>query len=269
MAETKSMIEMQDYLFRNNREETPDWLKQYSPGDKLDFPDVFRTRSVCYPACGDDGRAIKLFSKAHAAHLFYYVDCGESPEKWKRNLEARPLDGYHILDAKTFSMDDLGLFSDLPEIVRDNTALTTAVCRYFKLRIDPDFLLDKQDEKNWFFVVFERDDGLGDEHGVERFAVAFVCEDAIQWYAALFAAPSIPAPTWLVVQTDMATNGLFERGEPLEQVADALRKYPDHLLVAAIAKPWRNYTKLSEVKPRTSIGNPGKDWYLFDRVIRG
>jgi hypothetical protein len=267
MAEREPVIEMQDYLQQNNRVETQDWLKHYKPGDKLDFTDVFRTQSVFYPACGDDGRALKLFSRAHAAHLFYYVDCGESPEKWKQNLEKTPIDGYHIVDTKQFSMDDLGLFSDLPAIVRNNTALTTAVCRYYKLRIDPDFLLDNQDEKNWFFVIFERDEGLGDEHGVERFAVAFVCEDAIQWYAALFAAPCIPAPTWLVVQTDMATKGLFERGEPLEQVADAIRKYPDYLLVAAIAKPWRNYIKLDNVKPRTSIDCPGKDWFLYKRNI--
>lgn len=265
MAEHEPKIEMQDYLQQNNRVEPPDWLKNYKPSDKLVFLEVFRSRSVCYPACGDDGRAIKLFSKAHAAHLFYYVDHDMGAECWIRNLERTPIDGYHILDSKTFSMADLGLFSDLPTIVRDNTALTTAVCRYYNLRIDPNVLLDSQDDKNWFFVVFERNEEFGDDHGVERFAVAFACEDAIQWYATLFALPSIPAPTWLVVQTDMATNGLFGHGEPLEQVADALRKYPDHLLVSLNAKPWRNYTKIDNVKPRTSIATPGKNWYLYKR----
>lgn len=265
MSENETIIEMQNYLYRNNKVETPEWLKQYRPGDKIDFMDVFRTQSVFYPACGDDGRAIKLFSRAHAAHLFYYVDHGTGSEYWIRNLEETPIDGYHIVDTKQFSMNDLGLFSDLLAIVRNNTALMTAVCRHYKIRINPDFLLDSQDEKNWFFVIFERDEGLGDEHGVDRFAVAFVCEDAIQWYATLFALPSIPAPTWLVVQTDMATNGLFGHGEPLEQVADALRKYPDHLLVSLNAKPWRNYTKIDNVKPRTSIATPGKNWYLYKR----
>jgi len=30
-------IEMKDYLLQNNREETPDWLKNYTAGDDLDF----------------------------------------------------------------------------------------------------------------------------------------------------------------------------------------------------------------------------------------
>jgi len=265
MPENEPVIEMQDYLQRNNRVETPNWLKKYRPGDMLDFLEVFRTQSVFYPACGDDGRALKLFSRAHAAHLFYYVDHGTGSEYWIRNLKERPIAGYHILDTKMLSMDDLGLFSDLPAIVRNNNALTTAVCRYHKIRIDPNVLLDDQDTKNWFFVVFERNDGLAADHGVERFAVAFVCADAIQWYATLFAMPAIPPPTWLVDQSDMDTHGLFGRGELLEQVADAIRKYPDYLLVSLNAEPWKNYTKLSEVKPRTSIATPGKNWYLYKR----
>lgn len=267
MPENEPVIEMQDYLLRNNRVDIPDWLKNYSPGDKPDFLDVFRTQSVFYPACGNDGRAIKLFSKAHAAHLFYYVDHGMGSEYWIRNLAETPIAGYHILDTKLFSLDDLGLFSDLPAIVRSNTALTSAVCRHYKLRIDPDVLLDGQDEKNWFFVVFERNEGLDNNHGVERFAVAFVCADAIQWYATLFAMPSIPAPTWLVDQSDMDTHGLFGRGEPLEQVADAIRKYPDYLLVSINAEPWKNYTKLDNVKPRTSIDCSGKNWFLYQRDV--
>jgi hypothetical protein len=261
MPENEPVIEMQDYLLRNNKAETPAWLKNFKPGDELDFTDVFRTQSVFYPACGDDGRALKLFSRAHAAHLFYYVDSGMGSEYWKRNLKETPIDGYHILDAKEFSMDDLGLFSGLSDVARKNNALSDAIRKYCKNDLT-DF---STEEKNWYFVIFERDEGLGDDHGVDRFAVAFVCEDAILWYAAFFAVPSIPAPTWLVDQSDMVTHGLFGRGEPLEQVADAIRKHPDYLLVSLNAEPWKNYAKLSEVKPRTSIDCSGKHWYLYKR----
>ena len=260
--------EMKDYLSDNNKEMTPDWLKNHKKGDRLDFEQIFKTKSVFYPGCGDDGRAIKLFSRAHAAHLFYYVDSGLKPEYWSDSLKRIPINGYHVLDSRELSVDDFVFFPEALERSRKNRALMSALNGYrvnFSHGIPQIDLKDVRDPGFCFFVVFERDGNLGEDHGVERFAIVFIYEDAIPLYPTLFALPAIPAPTWLVVQTDMATHGLFGRGEPLEQVADAIQKYPDYLLVSENAEPWNGYSKIDDVLPCASIDCHGKNWFLYAR----
>ena len=265
-------IEMKDYLVQNNKEKTPDWLKNYTVGGDLDFVEVFQTKSVFYPGCGDDGRAIKLFSRAHAAHLFFYVDCGIQPKDWIDNLKKTPIDGYRILDTKELSAVDFGLFSESQENYRNNKDLMNILNHYRnnlsrKGKIDLVNLKNVHDRSFCYFVIFERDENHGDSHGVDRFAIAFIYEDAIPLYATLFALPLIPAPTWLVVQSDMATNGLFGRGEPLEQVANAIQMFPDYLLVSNNAESWEDYSAIKDVKPHTSKECAGKHWSLYERSV--
>ena len=259
---------MKDYLSDNNKEMTPDWLKNHKKGDRLDFEQIFKTKSVFYPGCGDDGRAIKLFSRAHAAHLFYYVDSGIKTKDWIADLKRTPINGYHIFDARDLSVDDFGFFPEALERSRGNRALMSALNGYrveFSHRIPQVDLKDVRASGFCYFVIFERDENHGDDHGVDRFAIAFIYEDAIPLYATLFAVPRIPAPTWLVAQSDMATCGLFGLGGPLEQVADAIRKYPDYLLVSENAEPWKGYSKIDDVLPCASIACPGKHWFLYAR----
>ena len=279
MSRRKSKVrkmEMRNYLFANNREDTPDWLKKFKPGDKLNYRNVFSSASVMYPGCGDDGRAIKLFSQAHAAHLFYYVDCGMSPENWKQNLEEIPVKGYHILDARELIRRDLNIHRKTAPVVsglglrkRDRNELTP----FEQFLLDQRYFFNPENPV-CYFVVFERDEEMDDSYGVDRFAVAFICQDAILFYALFFFWSWIPAPTWIVIQSDMETIGLFGRGEPLEQAAITIRKLPKYLLVGYNTEAWQNYTEVDNVWPRTKWmpRSPhgfsrlnGKSWRLYRR----
>ena len=270
-------MEMRDYLFENNREETPDWLKNFKPGDELDYRKVFGSASVMYPGCGDDGRAIKLFSQAHAAHLFYYVDYGMSPEEWKQNLEEVPVKGYHILDARVVNRCDLNIYREADTIL---SSLNTKDQDKNEFIPYEQILLELENNCNsngptCFFIIFERDRELDDKHGVERFAVAFLGEDAMSFYERFFFWPWNSAPTWVVIQCDMETIGLFGRGEPLEQAAITIRKLPKYLLVGYNTEAWHNYTEVENVWPRTKwmprswSGSRlnGKSWRLYQRDV--
>ena len=268
--------EMLDYLFENNREDTPDWLKMFKPGDELNLRKVFSTASVMYPGSGNDGRAIKLFSQAHAAHLFYYVDSGMSPNDWKQELKRIPVKGYHILDAREMTRRDLNI-DRAPDTSQSSPESRDGDENEF-IQHRRQILMDMMntynaDRPTCYFVIFERDRELDDKHGVERFAVAFVWEDAMFFYERFFCWPWYPAPTWIVIQSDMATWGLFGRGGPLEQRAATIKKFPKYLLVGYNTEAWQNYTAVDNVWPRSKylprpwIGSrtSGKSWYLYRR----
>ncbi len=286
------------------KEETPAWLLNHKPGDRIDPAEIMKSRSVAYPGSGDDGRAIKLFSQTHAAHVFFYMD------------PSFPLDtalnGYHLLDKIDYKWGDFGMKAF--HLTRDGKIAEEKKSRavfdpmndgdaYFSLATlhpkmseeinrfmqsapeSDDHMLDfgynyfkeslrypwiSLDSRIGSLLIYERDPDLGEEHGIRRIALFLVTVDAIPAYAAIWGSPFCQTgPTFLVVQTDMVTCGLFTRISPLSLVANVMDRFPDYILGRELDDPpriiWQGYTIMKDVKPRSSIDCHGKNWYLFRR----
>lgn len=280
------------------REETPAWLLNHRPGDRIDLADVMRSQSVAYPGSGNDGRAIKLFSRAHAAHVFFYMD----PHP-PRNTGLR---GYRLLDRIDCKWGDFGmkpfrfaveekyrpLYDPLDE-KGGYFALTTlhpwvndAIDRYCeKARNSEDYLQRRGyayfretfsapwislESKIGSLLIYERDPDLGEEHGVRRIALFLVSVDAIPAYAAIWGSTFCQSgPTFLVVQMDMETCGLFTRNSPLSLVAKATKRFPDYILGREGNDPphiiWSGYTAVEGLKYHTEKACHGRVWNLFRR----
>ena len=71
-------------FFKDLREPTPKWIKEYKNGDKPSFKEIVNSgRVVFYPGARYDGQPIKTFNIAHYAHIFFYVDYLTTKEEIK------------------------------------------------------------------------------------------------------------------------------------------------------------------------------------------
>ena len=280
------------------KEETPAWLLNHKPGDRIDLAEIMKSRSVAYPGSGDDGRAIKLFSQTHAAHVFFYMDPSGPSDTTLR--------GYHLLDRIDCRWGDFGMkpflfpieekYRPIFDQMDDESgyfALTTLypgmndeIWRFIleaQKSGDPELGRGREyfreslhspwislDSRIGSLLIYERDPDLGEEHGIRRIALFLITVDAIPAYAAIWGSPFCQTgPTFLVVQTDMITCGLFTRTSPLSLVASVMNRFPDYILGRELDDPpriiWEGYTMLKDVKPRSSKDCSGKHWYLFRR----
>ena len=278
------------------KEGTPAWLLNHKPGDRIDLAKIMKSRSVAYPGSGDDGRAIKLFSQTHAAHVFFYMDPSAPSDTTLR--------GYHLLDRIDCKWGDFGMkpflfpieekYRPIFDHMDDESgyfSLTTLYpgmndeiwrfieeaqktgnpdfgrgCTYFKESLRYPWI--SLESRIGSLLIYERDPDLGEEHGIRRIALFLITVDAIPAYAAIWGSPFCQTgPTFLVVQTDMITCGLFTRFSPLSLVANVINRFPDYILGRELDDPpriiWQGYTKMEGVKPRSSKDCRGKNWYLF------
>lgn len=280
------------------KEETPAWLLNHKLGDRIDLADVMQSRSVAYPGSGDDGRAIKLFSRTHAAHVFFYID--------PRPPQDTALRGYHLIDRTEYKWRDFGMKAfrfAIEAQFRPNGdglyedggyfALTTLqpwmneeLRKYYLatdnsnnpyLRFGHKYIV-KTFSNPWIslesrlgsLLIYERDPDLGEEHGVKRIALFLISDDAIPAYAAIWGSKFCQTgPTFLVVQTDMETCGLFTRNSPLSLVAKATKRFPDYILGREGYNPpeiiWSGYTAVEGLKYRPGKACHGRVWNLFRR----
>ena len=79
------MISTNDYLSQL-REEIPQWLADYRPGDRVSFSDFMSGRVGYYPGSGLDGHLVKVGGMSHSVHCFLYVDYLETREHIVREL---------------------------------------------------------------------------------------------------------------------------------------------------------------------------------------
>ena len=72
------------------QEPLPKWLETHRQRDPFDRKEFFSSRIVYYPGAGTDGHAVKLFNRAHAAHVFVYADYRLNREEIEAQLGVIP-----------------------------------------------------------------------------------------------------------------------------------------------------------------------------------
>lgn len=231
-------MSMTEYLSRF-REEMPQWLRNYRNGDKVEFTDILDCRTLYYPGSGYDGQPVATFNKAHACHCHIYVDFLYT--KLQLSLELRDrysrFKGYHSLGNYEFREDEIrpkGYVPYIPDGYRLNSE-----AKPITSGVNPFCLIE----------ILERDEGFGDDHGCERFAVVFLMGDGICSYQALFSKDGWGRKPWALVLQDHGFGGNYDRfgnGGLMEAVARHDGSYPSLALVATNTDPWANMELIPE-----------------------
>ncbi len=224
--------------FKDIREQTPQWLKEFKNGDKPPFSKIFHAgRVVYYPGSEYDGQPIETFNVAHYAHLFFYVDYLVNRENVIRELtKENALKGYKNIGMIEYDEKDLSPNGWTPH--------------YRPTPEDISRMMDSLTDNPYCLVfVFERKDNYTDEHGCDRFAVVALKADGIAAYDALFA-NNKKAPDMLILQDHGYGNNYnyFGRGGALNKVADATNCYPPFAMVADNTQPWEHYEKIPDLE---------------------
>ena len=226
--------------FKDVKEQTPRWLKEYRSGNKPAFEEIFNSgRIVYYPGSGYDGQPIKTFNIAHYAHIFFYVDYGITKENIINALtEEGALNGYKNIGIIEYQERDMS-----PRGWRPHYRPTEEDMRRMQ------FHHINNDNCYCLVFVFEREKNLTNEHGCDRFAVIALKGDAIASYDALFANNN-KVPDVLILQDHGygCNYNYYGRGGALNQVADAVKEYPPFVMVADNTDSWEGYEKIPNLE---------------------
>lgn len=225
---SQEIRELSDYLTAQYREPVPDWLAAEDAGSG-DVRQLLRSflasRLVFYPGSSLDGDPVAVFNRAHAAHCFLYVDYQTPREELEAALD-EGFRGYRTLARIELSLSDL--------VSRRVPQPNSADDRPPFEPVPPYGIL----------ALFQREDGLTDDHGAARFALMFLAADAYDVFGALFCQKDrAPAPFCAVIQDHGFGGGYgsFGRGGSLEQMAHLAGIRPRFLLAAANTPAWDGF----------------------------
>ena len=183
-----------------NPEPLPRWLANDNP-PRFNRDNFFGSRTVYYPGYGDDGQPVELCNRSHAAHTFIYVDHEVGRDALAQRLHdsrSRFL-GYEVTHQEEL----------LEDVLRPG---------------------------GWF-VVLDRQQGRGDDHGPERFAILFIGGDGYASYDALYCQGDGTPPPFLAVIQD-CFGYCFGRDGLLERIARGQGVLPEYLLVGDPSTEW-------------------------------
>ena len=247
------MISTYDYLSQY-REEIPQWLASYMPGDRVTFSDFMSGRVGYYPGSGLDGHLVQVGGRSHSVHCFLYVDYMETRENIVRELAVNGFRGYHSIGRIDFSEEDMcpnGHHQlDVDIDLRGRFPSMTPGAKPF-----------------CFMEILERNAGKDDAWGAERLAVTFLFADGITTYFDLFAKEYGRAP-WLLLLQDHGFGGNWDRfghGGAMEKIALETDTLPKFLLCAGNTDPWSGYHLLKHEVEATVGGMHRNDRYICRR----
>ncbi len=194
---------------------------------------------VYYPGAGTDAQPLRLFSSAHAAHSFIYVDSGMKRLDITRLLVGGELlKGYKTLFAVEAGEKDFFAngWLDMRETYSDIDMFTAP-------------------ELQWgLWAVLEREAQYDNAHGPKRLLFCYLCCDGISAFASLW--PKVNGrrrthPYAAVIEdSGLGSNWAMFGSEKsqLFKVATRHESLPPWLLVAVgrSAKPWPGYDRASK-----------------------
>ncbi len=211
-----------------NPEPLPEWLANDNP-PRFNRDNFFGSRTVYYPGYGDDGQPVELCNPSHAAHTFIYVDHGVGRDTLAQRLRDRRQRflGYEVAHQEEFSEDALRPGGWTQHVTADEAHGVGP----FREGLSKPF--------GWF-VVLDRQQGHGDDHGPERFAILFIGGDGYASYDALYCQGNGTPPPFLAVIQD-CFGYCFGRDGLLERIARRQGVLPEYLLVGEPSTEWRGF----------------------------
>ena len=204
---------------------------------------------------GDSADTSTICALPHAAHTFVFVDqkviCGTVVERLGDPEQG--FRGYEILCWQRINEDAVrpgGWSSHVSEQEVSNSGLFVS-----------DFA-----EPFGLFVVLERKDDCGEDHGPWRLAILFIGADGFASYDALYCQEDGTPSPYLVVVQDDGSGGNFDRfgkGGLLERIARRCSVRPKYLLVGEPSEQWTGY---EDTGARSELGgSPPHPRRLFCR----
>ena len=239
-------ISMSEYL-KTYKEEMPDWLNNYKPGDKLSFDMIMSSRIGYYPGSGSDGDLVAIANKAHCTHSYLYVDYCVKKEDIISEVDANSLRGYH---SPFRGYHSIGRFDWAEHDITPNGQYPLNI-NYIP-REHPMTHVDKTVKPYCFTEILERDPELGDEWGAKRFAVTFLFADGIMTYYQVFVMQYAKAP-WILLLQDHGFGLNYDRfGNDgfLGAIVREFDVYPKFVICGIGTKMWDGYKKLNNVKSK-------------------
>ena len=241
------------------REDVPEWLRKFQPGESRTLAGFLRSRIVYYPGSGIDGDPVEVFGASHSVHCFVYADYWLSKEALQEGLHAHGFRGYNILDEVSFSEREVMSACPWRKHFLTGEELRAAVRGTAEMREvnhpSPYALL----------VILERKARFGDDHGPERLAILFLGADGIATYEVIFANGNAPKFFGFLLQ-DHGFGGNYDRfgrGGLLEKIMNASKVYP-HFILTSYDNPYDGYAKVEWSDPL-----PGRGRSLFYNVDMG
>jgi hypothetical protein len=155
----------------------PNWLAKLNVSelDKVKFPlaDVL-SNSLYYPCSGMDGRPVQFIGGF--IHSFIYVDYGQTEAELDNEIRKQGFDGYRTVGRKKLTEKDLapaGWTPNVPAQYADQIQRLQGMNNFIKTPF-----------ATWY--IFEREKGLTDRHGPERFSFVYIGADGVATYQALY-----------------------------------------------------------------------------------
>lgn len=212
---------MVEYL-RQNKEEIPDWLRNYQKGNNVSFSTVINSRVGYYPGSGFDGNLVAVANRAQCVHSFLYVDYRVKKEELVAMLDSNDFNGYHSIDRIEWREQDIMPNGQYPIKVD------------YKLKHDPMHFVDRTVTPYCFTEILERNAEKDDNWGAERFCITFLFADGIATYYQLFIKQLQKAP-WLLLLQDHGSGcnyDQFGKGGLLDKLVKESDIRPDYVICA-------------------------------------
>lgn len=228
----------EEYL-SDDKEDMPDWLASFKKGDRVDIQELFSSRILFNPGAGTEGSPIRVFNKAHAVHVFMYVDYGYTEDEIDRELSDRAFLGYHLIHEERISPKRLTPKPITYHLTEEELREIAESYKWYGIPTTNRFCILK---------IYERDAELGDGHGAARFAIVYVGGDAIAAYDAIFGNTD-RSPFACVIENYgfSLTYSPFGAGSYLEKIALRSERLPKYLLCAENCDCWAEFVKLRRV----------------------
>lgn len=225
-----------------------------------EFParEMLLSNVVYYPNAGTDGQPLRLFSSAHAAHSFIYVDSGV-----KRADIAKFLAGGELLKGyKTLFAIEAGEKEFFPNGWQDLRETYSDI----DLFVAPEF--------QWgLWGVLEREAQYDNTLGPKRLLFCYLCCDGVSAFASLWYKINGKRRTFpyaVIVEDSGFGSGWAVFGSEKSQLFKLATRHdalPDWLLVAVgrSARPWPGYARVSEETEPGGKDNADRALYLRKR----
>jgi hypothetical protein len=167
---------------------------------------------IYYPSSGFDGDPIKYLSGN--IYSFVYIDYGKSSNELDNELQSQGFKGYKIILSRDVTERELTPNGWIPSPPSKDDGDPTQYKDWIKTPF-----------AKW--LVFQRNDDLGSEHGVERFSLLYMCADGVAAFQALYLSNECSPLMVAIIQ-------------------------PGH----GFGANWTNYTNSQEIFARTVLENP-------------